>query len=97
MLSRVYIGAWGTLLVAMALGIYRRLLSAWYTGFVVIALSGIAIVFTVIPSIIAQEAKSPKWLVVVVVVAIILGFGGVFLHWGRWWSRQRSYFGGNAG
>jgi len=42
-------------------------------------------------------SQLPAALVAFILVGAVIGAAWTFIHWGRWWQRQRSHFVRHAG
>lgn len=97
LLSQLLAGTWGVLLLALAFGIYRRLLLAWHAGWALLIICFVGLIVVAFPVILASEPRPPTWFLAFSLTFVVLGSVGAMLYWGRWWNRQRSYFGEHDG
>lgn len=82
---RILVGTGSIAILGIALGIYRRTLFAWWSGFVLLAAS---MVYSIISPLVRTDLGDAR------VPALV--FGGISVvigvFWGRWWHAQRHHF-----
>ena len=97
LLSRVLAGVYGAFLVAFAVSIYRKAKFAWHVGLLAVAVFWAAFFFNTSIGIWRSEPPLPDSIKVILVVVGLGGSSLLFFLLGRWWYRQRGYFGAHAG
>ncbi|KZC18825.1 MULTISPECIES: hypothetical protein [Rhodanobacter] len=82
---RMVAGAGSIAMLGVALGIYRRMLFAWWSGFVLLAASTVYSIVSPLVRTDLGDARVPA--VVFGGISVVIG-----VFWGRWWHAQRHHF-----
>lgn len=97
LLSRVVAGAYGAFSVALAVSIYRKAKFAWHVGLLALTVLWTTFFFNTSMGIWRSEPPPPDNIKFILVIVGLGGSSLVFFLLGRWWYRQRGYFGAHAG
>jgi hypothetical protein len=86
---RLAIGAYGLLMIGLALGVYRRKQWAWWLGLALFVAAGLIVILQAFTSQDIPDTAAVRAIFCVLSLAITL-------YWGWWWYTQRVHFSSDA-